>query len=127
MLPVWVVLYLVAFFSLEFWDSLEGRRKGRAIGVIVADIASTILIGLAFAGFYYPPLIDPLGRSALPLFVLALGYLGIRTSIQLLRTPPDPELSPQADAMAGHVGVLVAVVFMAPAVAFGALATVRAW
>jgi hypothetical protein len=127
MLPVWVVLYLIVFFSLEIWDSVDGRRNGRSIGVIMADIASTIMLGAVFAGFFFPALIEPLGRSALPLFALALGYLGIHTSVQLLRTPPDPELSPRADAVAGHFGVLVAALFMAPAVAFGTLAALRAW
>ena len=126
-IPFWAVLYIIMLLGLDAWDAVLMRRRGKGLIAIATENLATLIIALVFAGYFHPPLIARFGRLTLPAFVLAFGYLAIEASVRIFRTEPDPTLSPRQDLIAGHFAVVFAATIMAPAAAFGMLASLRAW
>lgn len=127
MLPIWAACYALLVLGLQAWDAVATRRRGKHILPILVESVCTVLVVVIFSGYFHPPLIEPLGRATLPVFVFAYGYLVAHASIQILREPPQPNLSPRQDLVFGHIAVAMTALFMAPAAGFGMLAALRAW
>jgi hypothetical protein len=126
-LPVWAVVYLVLLLGITIWSVVEDRRQGKHTALLILDVAATLVLGALFAAYFHPPVGAAIGRAAAPVFVAAVAYVAIGAHRDIDRLQSDPELSPRQNLLAEHLGILLGVLFISPAIAFGALAVRAAW
>jgi hypothetical protein len=126
-LPIWAVLYLLLLLGITIWSFVEDRRQGKRTALLILDVTAMLVLGGLFAAYFHPPLGATLGRSAAPLFAAAVAYLAIGAHRDIARLQSDPELSPRQNLVAEHLGILLGVLFISPAIAFAALAVKEAW
>jgi hypothetical protein len=84
-------------------------------------------LGLLFVAHFVPALGMAIGWPALPLFAAAFGWLGYSTHRDIVSLVPDPELSPRANLLGDHIGVLLGTLVIAPLIGFAAVAAARTW
>ena len=82
---------------------------------------------LLFVAHFVPPLGLAIGRLAVPLFAAGFAWTGYSAHKDIASLPEDPELSPRANFIGDHIGVLVGVLVFAPLIGFAAVTAVRAW
>ena len=126
-MPIWAVAYLTLLFGITVWSVITDRRDGIPIWRLALDIAAMLSLGGLFAAYYRPSLIAAVGRGAALLLLAALVVLAVGAHLEIQRIEPDPELSPRQNLVAEHLGIVLGVVFISPAIAFGTLAAARAW
>lgn len=126
-MPAWAIGYLALLLVLTVLSVVADRRQGKHVAMILVDVLATLVVCAAFAAYFHSPLPAAIGKPAAVLFVAAFVCLsfGAHRDIQQLRM--DPELSERQNLVAEHIGILLGVLVISPAIAFGALAVLRAW
>jgi uncharacterized membrane protein YfcA len=125
--PTWGVVYLLVLFGATAASVAQDRRKGMPAWRLVLDVAATVVLGVLFVAYYRPEITDALGRAAAPLLLAAVLVLTIGAHADTQRHEPDPDLSARQNLVAEHVGILLGVLLISPAIAFATLAAARAW
>ena len=126
-MPTWASLYLVLFALVSVGSAIVDRRRGTRLALVVLDLLAMGLLAWFFGGHFVPTLTAALGRAALPLFTATFAYVAVRAHQDIGRMEDDPELSAGGNLVAQHLGILVGVLFLSPAIAFGALVALRGW
>ena len=126
-MPTWAVAYLVLLFIAAGASVAEDRRKGRSAWRLALDVAAMLVLGALFVAYYQPTITDAVGRAALPLLLAAVLVLTIGAHADIQRHEPDPELSARQNLVAEHIGILLGVLLISPAIAFATMAAARAW
>jgi hypothetical protein len=125
--PTWAVVYLLVLFGATAASVAQDRRKGMPAWRLVLDVAATVVLGVLFVAYYRPEITDALGRAAAPLLLGAVLVLTIGAHADIQRHEPDPELSARQNLVAEHVGILLGVLLISPAIAFATMAAARTW
>ena len=126
-MPTWAVAYLILLLGATAASLVEDRRRGMPAWRLLLDVAATSVLAVLFVAYYRPGITDALGRAAVPLLLAAVVVLTIGAHLDIQRHEPDPELSPRQNLVAEHIGILLSVLLMSPAIAFGTLAAARVW
>ena len=127
MVPAWAVAYLVLLLGVTVWSVVEDRRRGKGVALLALETTATLVLATMFVAYFHPPLSAALGRAGVPLFAVAFMNLALGAHRDIDRLRPDPSLSERQNLVAEHVGIAAGVLLVSPAVAFGALAALRAW
>jgi uncharacterized membrane protein YfcA len=125
--PTWAVAYLLVLLGATAAAVAQDRRKGMPAWRLVLDVAATVVLGVLFAAYYRPEITDALGRTAAPLLLAAVLVLTIGAHADIQRHEPDPDLSARQNLVAEHLGILLGVLLISPAIAFATLAAARTW
>jgi uncharacterized membrane protein YfcA len=125
--PTWAVAYLLVLFGATAASVAQDRRKGMPAWRLVLDVAATLMLGVLFVAYYRPEITDALGRAAAPLLLAAVLVLTIGAHADIQRHEPDPDLSARQNLVAEHIGILLGVLLISPAIAFATLAAARTW
>ena len=124
-MPTWAVAYLLLLLGATVASVAEDRRKGRPAWRLLLDVAATLVLGALFVAYYRPGITEALGRAAVPLLLSAVLVLTIGAHADIQRHEPDPELSARQNLVAEHIGILLGVLLISPAIAFATLAAAR--
>jgi uncharacterized membrane protein YfcA len=120
-------VYLLVLLGATAASVAEDRRKGRPTWRLLLDVAATLVLAALFVAYYRPGITDALGRAAVPLLLAAVLVLTIGAHADIQRHEPDPELSARQNLVAEHIGILLGVLLISPAIAFATLAAARTW
>ena len=106
---------------------MDDVRSHKATPWIVADLAAMAALGLLFVAHFVPPLGLAIGRLGVLLFAAGFAWTGYSSHQDIVSLPQDPELSPRANLLGDHIGVLLGVLVLAPLIGVAAVAAARAW
>ena len=120
-------MYLGVVALIAVWSAIDDARAQKAAAWIVADIAALGALALLFVSHFHPPLASAIGRPAILLFALGFAWTGYATHREIMALVPDPELSPRANLVGDHLGVLLGVAVFAPLIGFAAVVAMQAW
>ncbi|HYD55175.1 MAG TPA: hypothetical protein VEA99_21240 [Gemmatimonadaceae bacterium] len=126
-MPIWATVYLMLLVVVTAGSVVVDLRRGERAAPLGLDVVAMGVLAVLFAAHFAPGLLQGLGRAALPLFVIAFVWVSARAHRDIDRMERDPELSARANLIAQHVGIALGVLFLSPALAFGALAALQAW
>lgn len=119
-------MYLVAVGVVSVWAVLDDIREHKSLAGIIADIAATTTLGFLFVAYFVPAFGQSIGWLTVPLFVTGFLWIGVSAQRDILATGQDPDLSPRANLIAEHAGVILGVLMFAPLIGFASLAAARA-
>jgi hypothetical protein len=126
-MSVVAALYLIVIAGFGAWAIVDDLREGQSRLRVTMDVLAIGVLGYLYAGYFVRPLIEPLGKAAAPLFILAFLWTGIAAHREIVVEDNDPDLSPRANFVAEHLGILIGVVIFSPLVAFGGMAAWQLW
>lgn len=126
-MPLWATLYLIVIAGLSGWAVLDDIRQGDSRLRVTADAVAILILGYLFAGHFVRDIAEPLGRAAAPLFIAAFLWTGVAAQREITEEEHDPELSPRANFLAEHLGILVGVALFSPLIAFAGLVAYQLW
>lgn len=126
-MSVVAALYLIAIAGFGVWAIVDDLREGQSRLRVTTDVVAIAMLGYLYAGYFIRSLVEPLGKAAAPLFILAFLWTGIAAHREIVAEDDDPELSPRANFLAEHLGILIGVVIFSPLVAFGGMAAWQLW
>lgn len=125
--PIWAGLYLLVIAGFAVWSVVDDMRQGDSRVRVLADVIAMSILGVLFVGYFVPGLVDPLGRVAAPLFLAAFLWTGIAAQREIAEENDDPDLSPRANFVAEHIGIVIGVLAFSPLIAFAGMAALQLW
>lgn len=126
-MPIWATLYLIVIAGLATWAVIDDIRQGDSRLRVTADAVAILILGYLFVGHFERGIAEPLGRAAAPLFIAAFLWTGIAAQREITEEDHDPDLSPRANFVAEHLGILVAVILFSPLIAYAGLVAYQLW
>ncbi|MEZ0332525.1 MAG: hypothetical protein ACAI18_00845 [Gemmatimonadales bacterium] len=119
-MPWWALGYVILYAGIGVAAAIDEYRSGNGLGWAVGELLATVLGSLFVWALWHRSLQSGLGKAVLPLFVGVLVWEIVSAAHDLSAEQPNGELSPAADRAAHRLGVLLALLLVAPALAAGA-------
>jgi hypothetical protein len=125
-MPWWALVYVLIYAGIGVAAAIDDYRSGEGLSWALGELLATALGSLFVLAFWRQSLQVDLGKAVLPLFVGVLIWEIVSAVHDLTTVEPDPELSAAADRSAKRLGVVLGSLFVAPALAAGAVLSWRA-
>ena len=125
-MPWWALGYVIIYAGIGVAAAIDEYRSGNGLGWAVGELLATALGSLFVWALWQRSLQSGLGNAVVPLFVGVLVWEIVSAAHDLSAQQPNPEPSTAADRTARRLGVLLALLLVAPALAAGALLCWRA-
>jgi hypothetical protein len=119
-MPFWATLYMALVVCVFVAASIYQARSGESRTYIACDALATVGLGLLVLAYWHAPTAAWLGRGALPLLVLVLGW-------EVYATAKVQASAPAVSERQQWLWVVLMALFYAPAFAAGAVVALRAW
>jgi hypothetical protein len=124
-LPWWALLYLVIYAGLGIAAAIDDSRNGGRLSWALGELVATALGSLFVVALWQESLQLSLGKAVLPLFAGVLLWEIVSAVHDLRNIEPDPELSTASNIAVNRLGVALATLTVAPAIAAGAVLSWR--
>lgn len=124
-LPWWVLLYLVIYAGIGIAAAVDDCRRSERLSWAFGELLATALGSLLVVALWQESLRLTLGKAVLPLFAGVLLWEIVAAVHDLKNVEPDPELSAASNIAANRLGVALATLMVAPAIAAGAVLSWR--
>jgi hypothetical protein len=124
-LPWWALLYLVIYGSIGIAAAIDDYRRGERLSWALGELVATALGSLFVVALWQESLQLSLGKAVLPLFAGVLVWEIVSAVHDWKDAESDPELSVASNIAVNRLGVALAALIVAPAIAAGAILSWR--
>jgi hypothetical protein len=119
-MPFWAILYMALVAVVGVAAAVYDAHSGESRSYVACDALATAGLLLMVLAYWHGPTAGWLGRGALPLVLVVLGW-------EVYATAKERPTAPSASEKQQWLWVVLMALFYAPAFAAGAAVSLRAW